>query len=241
MENRFLEQSTIAQINAMVATAPNPPALKLVSDHFEILKCPVCWNIKPGQMLAHYKCQRLICADDALKMSARDKIEERVCPVCRGLAKDQNPLAPTKFNPPSPLITQVVDDILCQCDSCESKFNYYEANIHHLDCRNKRLAHDPPEHVPKRGSGPLVPNEVISNPELDQYLIPTGKSRLIISHLNGRQTCTKIYRKNKTAETVINDIANKSGISSNQITALIYPSIHPPINQDQGSRRPGRS
>jgi len=226
--NRLYDQLTVAQINKIMAQAPAPPILRPASSSAEILSCAVCLDVKPGQMLVHWDCSRLLCAQDALAIVSRETKDARVCPYCRKPTKDESNLfAPLRFSRPIPILCQLIDDIDYECEPCGLTFKYQEAIQHHTRCGKRIANHNPPAHIPTRGENPLLLKEVISNPKQDFCSENIQSVRQIVSHLNGRQICIKHYRKNHTAKDIMNDIANKSGESVDKIK--LFKFVHEPI------------
>lgn len=201
----------------MIATAPRPPPLTPTLESSEHLQCPVCLEVKPGMMVMHFDCSRLYCAEDAITIITASNPSENLCGICRLPAKHANPLMPSKFHKPIPIVQTFIDSIKYHCESCNANVKYFSAISHHQECPNRASTHRPPEHIPPRGASALVLREVISNPVVGSFNYTHRNSRLCILHFNGTQITSKFFPKNYTVRRIKSTISDLTGVTVENI------------------------
>lgn len=208
-----MEYISYGDIQRLIARAPLPPAnMNPTLDTVEAFQCPVCLEVKIGQMVSHANCGRLVCASCIRELL--DALQN--CPTCR------DPLMSVRGERSSTLTLTMptraeqitMDQAMFECPSCQATMKIEPAKSHHKECPGHRR-HQPPSHIPPRGVQPIERVEVISNAYASPRPLPT--KRLVMAHFNGRQVKTKFFPKNKTAKDIKSTIATISETPMDQL------------------------
>lgn len=233
-----------------ISSQPNQyPILAPKSEYLETLTCEVCFNFTPYELVSHYLCRRLICAqcainiiksnlpkcafcrEDVFSQNAQDPNRE---PVGENdllwgpdLSPDPNP--ETKFLKPSKLEAEVIERILYHCNECNKDFNKIEALTHPNVCSRGPERHIPPPHIPTQSQDePIKLIELVSNP----INIP-GKYkryRLCIIHNDGRQLVSKMFNRRLKGIDIKIEISNR--IDRDVSSIRLFKFIHKEIDND---------
>lgn len=198
---------TYSEIQSYVARATLPPTIPMASSYREALECPVCLESRPYSMLAHTECGRLICGSCIIALLDAN----HHCPICRGRLRANiwDDSSEPMIRKPSPIEQKFIENIQYSCEACSTSLNRAEALMHHQTCIASSR-HQPPPYIPPRGVNPIERTELVSNAISDAA---DWKSYIpIILHYNGKQICTKIFGKNKTASHVKIALAKQIGI-----------------------------
>lgn len=201
-----MDSLSFGQIQRLIARAPNPPLnMHPTSDYAEIFSCPICLEYRHGLFLSHMNCGNLICAPCVIQLLQ----ENHDCPVCRDkLRMDRdNPSSSILFSLPTRAETRFLELVDFECNGCGTSHKYREATVHHQSCQGQQR-HQPPAHIPQRGSVAFERIELISN--ADRHLPEGNSRRLVVAHFNGKQLNTKFYRANHSAIEIKQTMANIS-------------------------------
>lgn len=191
----ILRQLTKTELDQMRGGSKKAPLLIPTSESTRHLTCPMCLDFKPSEIVLHIYCFKIFCASCA---AFRIESGSDQCPNCRQPTTNSNPLMPTNYCKPPPIVQLFIDDAKFECKSCHHVMTRFEANEHPNKCQSVVPRPSQPDFVPPRREGPVVRHEIVSNPpEYEHWIPPKEKDfRLIVTYLNGQKFDSRDFPKN---------------------------------------------
>lgn len=214
---------TKQELHEFHAAAPRPPILPYVEDSVGIMECPICFSFKPGAMLAHIGCGRMVCSDCCILLFGADSL----CPCCRDPlgGRFASRTSGTSLRKLSPAEFEYASKALFHCSNCSQNLSLTSA-LKHTECQLAQIR-QPPAHLQHTPRQPATArDEVVSNAPADDK--PTGRERLLVIRLNGRQLRSFFLPAHRSIERVEREVGEFAGVDPKSLKTFKF--IHKRID-----------